>query len=237
MARIAGVPTPVARTVNIATYAVRRDAFMDAAEQLFATKGYDHTSIQDILDVLGASRGAFYHYFGSKGDLLEAVTDRIVSHALAAAMPVVDDPHLAAPEKLRGLFLAIRRWKEVRADLMLGIMQAWISDENALMREKYRRGVMTALMPLLTRVAEQGIAEGTFQATSAESVARCIVHLLLGMQDEVIQLYVDRHHGLVTFDEAWRVISPYPGAFERVAGLRPGSFDLGDQATLRQWFG
>lgn len=227
----------MARTVNITNHAVRRDAFMDAAEQLFRTKGYEDTTIQDILDALDASRGAFYHYFGSKGELLEAVTDRIVGDALAATLPIVDDPDLSAPEKLQGLFLAIQRWKEVRADLMLGILEAWISDENALMREKYRRGVATALIPPLVRIAEQGIAEGTFQATSAEGVARGIVHLVLGMQDEVIQLYVDRQHGLVSFDEVWRIVSPYHDAFERIAGLRPGSFRIGDEATLRQWFG
>jgi AcrR family transcriptional regulator len=227
----------VARTVDHATRAVRQDAFMDAAEQLFRTKGYEHTSIQDILDALGASRGAFYHYFASKVELLEAVTDRIVDDAITAATPVVEDPGLSAPEKLQGLFLSIQRWKELRADLMLGLLEAWLSDHNALMREKYRRGVRAALIPPLARIAGQGIAEGTFQATSAEGVARGIVHLVLGLQDEVLQLYVDRHHGLVTFDDVWRILSPYSGTFERIAGLRPGSFQIGDEATLRRWFG
>src|SRR5262249_13812530 len=167
----------VARTVNIANQAVRRDAFMDAAEQLFRTKGYHDTSIQAILDAVGASRGAFYHYFGSKGELLEAVIDRMVTNALAVASPVVSDPALTATQKLQALFLAVQQWKEVRADLLLGVLEAWTSDENALMREKYRRGVTAALVPLLSQIADQGLAEGTFHATSADSVARGFVHL------------------------------------------------------------
>ena len=59
-------------------HAVRRDDFIDAAQRLIRTKGYEETSIQDILDALGASQGAFYHYFGSKADLLEAVVERMV---------------------------------------------------------------------------------------------------------------------------------------------------------------
>jgi AcrR family transcriptional regulator len=227
----------VARTVNIANHAVRRDAFMDAAEQLFRTKGYHDTTIQDVLDALDASRGAFYHYFASKGELLEAVVDRMVTNALAVASPIVSDPALTAVEKLQGLFLAVQQWKEVRADLMLGLLEAWTADENALMREKYRRGVTTALVPLLTRIAEQGIAEGTFQVTSAESVARGFVHLLLGLQEEASRLYLDRQRGLVSFDEVWRIVTTYSSAFERIAGLRPGSFHVVDEAIMRRWFG
>ena len=227
----------MARTVNITTHAVRRDAFIDAAEQLFRTKGYEDTSIQDILDALGVSRGAFYHYFGSKSELLQAVTDRMVTTATAAAAPIAFDPDLTAPEKLQGLFRHIQRWKEGRTDLLLGIIEAWISDENALMREKYRRGVAHALIPLLTRIADQGIAEGTFRATSAEGTARSIVHLLLALGDEASQLYVARQRGLVTYDEVWRVVSTYPDAVERIAGLSPGSFRVVDEDTLRQWFG
>ncbi|MFN8521332.1 MAG: TetR/AcrR family transcriptional regulator [Chloroflexota bacterium] len=227
----------MARTIDIEQRAVRREAFVDTAERLFRTQGYADTSIQDILDALGASRGAFYHYFGSKTELLEAVTDRVVTTAIAAAMPVVEDPVLSAPEKLEGLFRSIQRWKELRADLMLGLLGAWLSDDNALMREKYRRGVQAALIPPLTSIAEQGITEGSFEATSAEGVARGIVHVVLGLQEQVIQLYVDRHDGLVTFDDVWRILSPYPGIFERIAGLRPGSFQIADETTLRQWFG
>ena len=64
---------------------------MAAATRLFQTKGYDQTSVQDILDALGASRGAFYHYFDSKGALLDAVVERMVEQAPAAVGTRLDD--------------------------------------------------------------------------------------------------------------------------------------------------
>ena len=62
---------------------------MEAAQRLLQTKGYEAMSIQDLLQELGASRGAFYHYFDSKQALLEAVVDRITDAALANAAPVI----------------------------------------------------------------------------------------------------------------------------------------------------
>ena len=62
----------MARTVDTEAHAVRREAFVDVAQRLMQTKGYEQMSIQDVLDELDASRGAFYHYFDSKTALLEA---------------------------------------------------------------------------------------------------------------------------------------------------------------------
>ena len=51
---------------------------LDVAFRLFMKKGYEHTSIQDIIDQLGGlSKGAIYHHFKSKEDILVAVTDRM----------------------------------------------------------------------------------------------------------------------------------------------------------------
>lgn len=54
------------------------DKILDTAQRLFLTQGYEHTSIQDIIDGLGGlTRGAVYHHFKSKEDILTAVMDRM----------------------------------------------------------------------------------------------------------------------------------------------------------------
>ena len=55
---------------------------LDVAFRLFIEKGYEHTSIQDILDHLGGlSKGAIYHHFKSKEDILVAVIDRMTAES------------------------------------------------------------------------------------------------------------------------------------------------------------
>ena len=59
-----------------------RNRIIDAAEKLFARKGYAATSVQDILDALGISKGGFYHYFDTKMELLTEVCARRTEYGL-----------------------------------------------------------------------------------------------------------------------------------------------------------
>lgn len=49
-----------------------------AATRLFAEQGYDRTSVQEIVEAAGVTKGALYHYFGSKEDLLQEVYGRML---------------------------------------------------------------------------------------------------------------------------------------------------------------
>src|SRR4029450_4796060 len=117
--------------------------------------GYEQMSIQDVLDDLDTSRGAFYHYFDSKAALLEAVVERMVDGALHAIAPVVTDPDLAALDKLTHPIEGTGQRKAGRTDLVLGILPVWQADDNAIVREKLRRGVQARLAPMLAAIVQQ----------------------------------------------------------------------------------
>jgi AcrR family transcriptional regulator len=57
---------------------VRLHEILDAAQSLFAQKGYEETTVNDILDRVGIGKGTFYHYFQSKEDALAGVISRVV---------------------------------------------------------------------------------------------------------------------------------------------------------------
>ena len=225
------------RTLNAEVHAVRRDVFIDAAQRLIQSQGYEDVSIGEILANTGASRGAFYHYFESKADLLEAVIERMTDAATASLMPIVDDPELGAVAKLDGYFRGIARWKAERPEFVLGIVRVWLSDENAIVREKFRKGLFPQMLPLLARIVAQGQAEGTFTIDSADETARVLVSLVLGANEAATDLYVARQAGTITLEAAERTLAAYARAFERVLGVRPGSLTFADSATLRQWYG
>jgi AcrR family transcriptional regulator len=55
------------------------EKLMHASVKLFAEHGYAQTSVQQIVDAAGVTKGALYHYFKSKDDLLFDIYDRILS--------------------------------------------------------------------------------------------------------------------------------------------------------------
>lgn len=225
------------RTVNAGVYQLRRDAFLDSAQRLIQTKGYDAMSVQDVLDDLEASRGAFYHYFESKQELLEAVVDRFTDNAMAAVQPILDDPELPALPKLEKVVRGIASYKAESLELMLRLIDVLNSDGNVLFREKIRRLAGERLTPLLTRVIAQGVAEGSIRVDCPEDTARVLVYLVQGYQDAGARHFVARHAGEITFDEVRRTYAAFTRAFERILGLNEGSVTLADESTLQLWFG
>ncbi|MEY8325103.1 TetR/AcrR family transcriptional regulator [Lachnospiraceae bacterium 54-11] len=78
---------------------------LDVSFRLFMEKGYEHTSIQDIIDNLGGlSKGAIYHHFKSKEDILEAVTNRMTEESNRLLAVIRDRTDLNGKEKLAMMF-------------------------------------------------------------------------------------------------------------------------------------
>ena len=225
------------RTVNTEVRAVRREAFVDAATRLIQAKGYEQMSVQDVLDDLDASRGGFYHYFDSKAALLEAVLERMSDVVLATLAPLIDDPTMPALEKFQRLLGGIAQWKNQRKELMTQLLGVWLSDDNAIVREKFRKAMVTRMVPLLAAIIEQGRREGVFAVTSPDGAARSAWALMQGAQEVAAELLLARRANAIPFEHVEATLAGYAEGFERIVGVPPGSIQLADDTTLRLWFG
>jgi AcrR family transcriptional regulator len=225
------------RTVNLEVQKVRRDAFLDVAQRLIVTKGYEQMSIQDVLDELEASRGALYHYFDSKLALLDGVVERLADDALATIDPILADPTLPALTKLERALGGIARFKAEQKELVLAILEVWNSDGNALVRDRVRRLTAKRMRPILTLVIRQGVEEGLISSTDPEETARSILYLMQGYQELASEQFLGRQAGTLSFEEVLKSNRAATEAFERVLGVPSRSVTLADEATLRFWFG
>ncbi len=227
----------MARTVNLEVHRVRRDAFLDVAQRLIVTKGYEQMSIQDVLDQLETSRGALYHYFDSKQALLDGVVDRFADDAMATIAPILADPSLPALRKLERALGGIARFKADQKEFVLAIVEVWNSDGNALVRELLRRLSARRLKPILSLVIRQGIEEGVVTSSSPDDTALVILYLMQGYQELASEQFLARQSGTIAFDEVLHSNHAFTEAFERILGIAPGSVTLADESTLRFWFG
>jgi TetR/AcrR family transcriptional repressor of nem operon len=83
-----------------------QEKVLDKATDLFWTRGYEATSLDDLLAVMKMGKSSFYHAFGSKKELFEKVMDRFVNEAMQRL--VADLPtHRQPMERIRVFFREI----------------------------------------------------------------------------------------------------------------------------------
>ncbi len=231
----------MARTVNPAAHRARRAAFVDAAVRLAREKGYDRLVIADVIADVGASKGAFQHYFDSKEALLAAVVERTVEEAIGGATSMASDPSLTPLEKLREVFDGIYAWKAARPEYqpaaVAASLRTWFSDENRVLVERMRTATATRLTPVLATVLAEGVADGTFSLTDPEGSASVVTSLMLALNEAAVRLFLGRQEQTVRFETATHALASYAEALERILGIPAGSWPLLDEEAARVWFG
>jgi AcrR family transcriptional regulator len=214
----------------------RRSEILDVAQKLVYTKGYEQMTIQDILDELHISKGAFYHYFASKGALLEALIDRLSDEAKKVILPILDDPELPALEKLERFFVASGRWKTARKDYLLSLLKVWYADENAIVREKMFKMMIKRFAPLLASVIQQGIREGSMHTDYPEPISEAAFYMLNSMGDTFIEPLMKEKLEPGDILHVENAFAAYTDTLERILGTPSGTLQLMDRETLEEWF-
>ena len=228
----------MARVVKDEEHAARRNEILDAALQLVYSKGYGKMTIQDILDRLKISKGAFYHYYDSKAAVLEALVERMVVEQLEPLfLSIVQDPRLTALEKLQRYFDTAVRWKTGKKALMLELVKVWYSDENTLVRQKILAKMVEYDTPLFVEIIHQGVMEGVFTTPYPEYASQVNITLIQALGDTFAGMLVseDAQHKH-TLQRAENLVAAYNDALERILGAPQGSIHVMDKEALKEWF-
>jgi len=212
----------------------RRDELLDVAQRLFARHGYDGTSVNQIIAELGVSKGAFYHYFDSKEDLIEALARRFARVTAAQTDDLLRDPTMDAFSKLTAFMLTMRRHKSENVAEMRATFEPLFRAENVQLYEKTQRAVTDVVRPILTRIIVEGVAERTFETPDPESAAETIMHLMSSHKSLLTEIYYTRD--AMEFrrlaEKLHAKMRYLATVIDRILGLPEGSIELADRDTL-----
>lgn len=171
----AGRAEPARRVVKPADD--RQAEILDAARALFFEHGYEAASVQQIIDRIGISKGAFYHHFDSK----EALLDRLVTHMAAEgaerARVAAEQADGDALDRLAACYRQGWSYKQEHLAMGLEAMRAMYAPDNLHLRMRLVRASQAAALPVMAGIIRRGMDEGIFDCTDADWTAELILQL------------------------------------------------------------
>lgn len=194
-------------------FADRKAEIVQTARQLFQTKEYDKTTMQDIMGALGIAKGTIYHYFKSKEALLEAVIEDIVEQNSAHMQHLVRDAKGTALQKMRLLAKA----GNMAADNEK-ILEELHQPGNAAMHSQLLAATLVKQAAIYAELIQQGCEEGIFKTETPLECAEFILAAVQFLTD--MGIYPWKQTDLN------RRIQAFPKLIEQLLQAPPGSFQF-----------
>ena len=169
----------------------RKQELLKIAHRMFIEKGYENTSIDEIIAEAGIAKGTYYYYFESKEATLEAVIDMMIEEEVGRAREVLASS-LPVPRKLVSVIYSLRPAQDEQV-----IAKALDAKENIVMHEKANRRIVEEAVPLLTEVVREGISQGIFNCTNIEERVKMLLIISQHVFDDGVftdrdvEVYVD----------------------------------------------
>ena len=170
----------------------KAETYMDimrSAEKLFIEKGYEKTSMSQIADQAGVTKGALYHHFDSK----EALLDRMCSEhyrALSAAADSAIEGGAPCFEKIRRVLEISRNMGMAHISFVSEYLKERNDEGSVMLKDrlkKYDRTFFSSFVsPLLKEAREKGECDFPVQP---ETLAVYFYHLDRGMNEEIGRIF------------------------------------------------
>lgn len=184
----------------------RKDEILSVAYNLFITKGYDNTSVDEIIEKVNIAKGTFYYYFTSKEEMLDEVINKMINEEIIEAKKVVLMP-IPIEQKVVGIVTSLRPKSNE-----LNIVEALNNENNIKMHMKYNKRIIDEATIILKDVVLEGIDKDVFNCTNIEER----IKLLLKMSND-------------TFDDnnfTNKDVEVYIDMVEKLLGANPGTMSF-----------
>ncbi|AFA49995.1 TetR/AcrR family transcriptional regulator [Acetobacterium woodii] len=153
---------------------VRKREILMVARKLFVTKGYELTSVNDILKIVDIAKGTFYYYFASKEEVLAAIILDIVEEGAKRAEQILKDKSIPLVNRIMMAIMAQSPEFEGSEE----IKEEMHKVENAKLEQLYTKTMLKRLTPLLEDAVAEGIEAKIFALDYPRETVESI--LLLG---------------------------------------------------------
>lgn len=214
----------------------RRSELIATAQKLFYTKGYESTSVSDIVKAVGVAQGTFYYYFDSKAAVLQAIVDAAVDQIIAKQQEIIADGSLTAIPKWQKVVHLSNSWKIERKEEMIEMGRLMQKDENILLRHKLKTGYGKTIAATMAKIIAQGVDEGVFDVQHIPQTAEIMMSIISTFSDAINELIFNPAPYGDPTTSALQMSAAVQTAVERLLGAPAGSMPIIDDESLIAWF-
>ncbi len=204
---------------------------LSISRKLFFSKGYEKTTVSDIIDEIGIAKGTFYHYFKSKEDLLDKLVENFNTDTYSA-VDIIVKSDLSPLKKFEHVFKVIKDVKTENYDLMITLLDFMYDEKNILFKEKLYKNYMRNLSPVLTTIIEEGSQDGSFRTFEPETTAEIILSLFMKFGELLgpmwKRVYEEPEITLIIELKGRSLVN----AIERILGVQENILDIFDEEVI-----
>ena len=155
----------------------RRQEILDVATQLFLERGFENTTVSDIVRTVGVAQGLFYYYFKSKEELMVAVMLRYAEAFIETVKQTIEDNSVPPVERILRIAAQIPVILYSR-DMFCAKIER---EERKAAFDQFMWMTMDILLPYVTVLIEEGNARGDFDAPYAAHTAKFLLAGFVGL--------------------------------------------------------
>jgi AcrR family transcriptional regulator len=218
---------------NVKEYDSRKTELIEAASQLIYSIGYQETTVEKIHQQVGVSKGAFYHYFKTKEEIIDAVIEREIIDSLSELDQVLNDPKANTPARLSMFFRFMRNWKVTDMEKIREYLSNLYADSNVYIRHRNRVLTSKLASEILGGIISAGTKNGFFRAVPSNQLTDFVMRLGFELNDAVAELVIGAHNGTDISKQIENTVSLFQDALEKVLGAPGGSIRMINRDYLK----
>jgi len=203
-----------------------KSRILNTAHAMFSEKGYERATVNEIIDHLNISKGAFYHYFKSKQEVLDEIILIYIHEVVELLYQIAYDNTLNGLEKYKKMFVEIQRMRKQNYHKYAFLTRLLLHKDNLLFQHRYTEKTLELTKPPFVHILQQGVKERLFVILNPEETAELILRFGNIYRAKIARLSIALKDNPNNQIKIRNIIEFMQDTIERLLGVKSGQLDF-----------
>ncbi|MBI9031694.1 TetR/AcrR family transcriptional regulator [bacterium] len=167
---------------------------MRVSEKLFIEQGFEKTTVQQITDKCGMTKGGFYHHFESKDQVLEKMLSDHHQELMKAVQPILENNQVDFVQRVNMVIKIMRRVGQKKSSFLAEYLKIRRNEGNIILKERLKKYEKKVYLEVIAPILEDGRVRGECSfASPADVVALLIFQLDKGITEVLQEIFIEKN--------------------------------------------